>query len=59
VAPEISSWRASGELYFEVDVCEAKGEVYVGFAGANFTAEHVGGDDKSWAIYNDGDPMHK
>jgi hypothetical protein len=43
-------WRASGELYFEVEVCEAKGAVSVGFAGAHFRAEYVGADDKSWAI---------
>jgi hypothetical protein len=55
----IPCWRASGELYFEVEVCEAKGEVYVGFAGANMRAEYVGQDDKSWAIYCDGVPRHK
>jgi hypothetical protein len=61
VAPEISSWRANGELYLEVEVCEAKGEVFVGFAGANFTAESVGDDDKSWAFSNlyGGSSRHK
>jgi hypothetical protein len=52
VAPGIACGRANGELYFEVEVCEAKGEVFVGFAGANFTAESVGDDGKSWAIMN-------
>jgi hypothetical protein len=52
-------WRASGEVYFEVEVCEAKGNVYVGFAGANMRAACVGQDGKSWAIYNDGDPKHE
>jgi len=59
VAAGSPCWRAGGELYFEVEVCEAKGEVYVGFAGANFRAELVGQDDKSWAIYYDGDPKHQ
>ncbi len=52
-------WRASGEVYFEVEVCGADGQVFVGFAGANMRADYVGQDDKSWAIYNDGDPCHK
>jgi hypothetical protein len=51
--------RSSGELYFEVEVCEAAGEVQVGFAGANFQADGVGDDDKSWAIFNDGYPLHR
>jgi hypothetical protein len=55
----IPYWRSSGELYFEVEICEAKGDVYVGFAGANMRAEYVGQDDKSWAIYHSGDPVHK
>jgi hypothetical protein len=59
VAPGISCWRASSELYFEVDVCEKKGEVYVGFAGANLTAEFVGSDDKSWVTDIMGYPKHK
>jgi len=51
-------WRASDELYFEVEVCEAEGQVFVGFSGANFRAEYVGADDKSWAIENDGYNRH-
>jgi hypothetical protein len=59
VAAPSPCWRTSGELYFEVKVCEAVGEVLVGFAGANLQANGVGDDDKSWAIYNNGDPYHR
>jgi hypothetical protein len=52
-------WRTSGELYFEVEVCEAVGSVFVGFAGANFQGEIVGADDKSWAIYENGAAYHR
>jgi hypothetical protein len=52
-------WRSSGELYFEVEVFEAKGKIFVGFAGSNFRAEYVGADDKSWAIEDDGYNRHR
>jgi hypothetical protein len=58
VAPSLC-WRTSGELYFEVEVCEAVGYISVGFAGANFQADGVGDDEKSWAIYNDGTTRHR
>jgi hypothetical protein len=58
VAPS-PCWRTSGELYFEVEVCEAVGDVEVGFAGANFQADAVGDDDKSWAIEEYGWLMHR
>jgi hypothetical protein len=59
VAAPSPCWRTSGELYFEVEVCEAVGRVLVGFAGANFQADGVGDDDKSWAIFNSGTPYHR
>jgi hypothetical protein len=59
VAAPIPCWRTSGELYFEVEVCEADGHVNVGFAGANLQADKVGDDDKSWAIYDNGDAQHR
>ncbi len=59
VAAPSPCWRTSGKLYFEVEVCEAVGYVQVGFAGANLQADAVGDDDKSWAIYNDGDARHR
>jgi hypothetical protein len=59
VAAPIPCWRTSGVLYFEVEVCETVGGVKVGFAGANFQADAVGADDKSWAISNDGYPEHR
>jgi hypothetical protein len=59
VATPSPCWRTSGELYLEVEVCEAVGNARVGFAGTNFQADGVGDDDKSWAIYNNGDPKHR
>ncbi len=60
VAAPSPCWRRSGEHYFEVEVCEAVGEVVVGFAGANFQADYVGADDKSWAIEDKhGDSYHR
>ena len=59
VAAPSPCWHARGELYFEVEVCEAVGEVLVGFAGANFQADIVTNDDTSWAIYTDGNPRHR
>jgi hypothetical protein len=58
VAAPSPCWRTSGELYFEVEVCEAVGYVRVGFAGSNFQADGVGEDDKSWAISPTGTPFH-
>ena len=59
VAAPSPCWRTSGELYFEVEVCEAVGRVLVGFAGTNFQSDGVGIDDKSWSILEDGDPVHR
>jgi hypothetical protein len=59
VAAPSPCWRESSKLYFEVEVCEAVGEVLVGFAGANFQADGIGLDDKSWAIYNSGEAVHR
>jgi hypothetical protein len=59
VAAPSPCWRTRGELYFEVEVGEAVGEVLVGFAGANFQAGIVANDDKSWAIYKNGNPRHR
>jgi hypothetical protein len=59
VVAGVPCWRASGELYFEVEVCEAKGQIDVGFAAASFRANEVGADDKSWAIYSNGKTYHK
>jgi hypothetical protein len=59
VAAPSPCWRTSGKLYVEVEVCEAVGEVLVGFAGANFQADYIGKDDKSWAIYKNGAPFHR
>jgi hypothetical protein len=59
VAAPSPCWRTSGELYFEVELCEAVGSVSVGFAGANVQADEVGNDDKSWGICRDGDASHR
>jgi hypothetical protein len=68
VAAPSPCWHARGELYFEVEVCEAVGDVLVGFAGANLEvffryyvrrADIVTNDDTSWAIYTDGNPRHR
>jgi hypothetical protein len=59
VAAPSPCWRTRGALYFEVEVCEAVGSLRVGFAGANFQADRVGDDDKSWVIRFDGDPVHR
>jgi hypothetical protein len=52
-------WRTSGELYYEVEVCEAVGHVLVGFAGANIQADRIGEGDNSWAIYDWGIALHR
>ena len=36
--------RSSGKVLFELEVVEAVGEVFVGYAGTNFCAEYVGAD---------------
>jgi hypothetical protein len=60
VAADNLCWRSSGELYFEMEVFEAKGAVYVGFAGANFRAAGLlGDDDKSWALLPGGNVYHR
>ena len=51
--------RSSGKVFFELEVVEAVGEVFVGYAGTNFRAEYIGADEASWALCNDGDPKHK
>ena len=47
-SPELS--RSSGKVLFELEVVEAEGEVYVGYAGTNFRAEFVGADETSWGF---------
>ena len=56
-APALS--RSSGKVWFELEVVEAEGEVYVGFAGTNFRAEYVGADETSWSVDNKGLATHK
>jgi hypothetical protein len=48
-----------GKIYFEVEVCSANGDLCVGFAGTNFRAECVGGDDTSWGVLYSGQPMYR
>ena len=61
-SPELS--RSSGKVLFELEVVEAVGEIFVGYAGTNFRAEYVGADETSWSLnvggrYGDGYPRHK
>ncbi len=50
-----------GKYYYEVEVLEAEGYLYVGFAGTNLGPQcsRVGNDSCSWSIYMyDGDGRH-
>jgi len=54
----------SGKAYFEVEVCDTSGNLYVGIVGTNFgcnfTGNYIGDDDISWSIYaDDGDARHR
>ena len=44
--------RATGKFYFEVEVCEAEGDLVVGLVGTNFQGKWVGADGLSWAIWS-------
>ena len=46
--------------YFEVEVLEARGELYVGFAGTNIGPQctRVGTDAGSWGFFMDGRGFH-
>ena len=59
VAAGLPCWRSSGMLYCEVEVVEAKGGVFVGFAGASFHEEYVGKEGASWGIYSTGHLVHR
>jgi hypothetical protein len=48
-----------GKVHFELDVCNAVGDIVVGFAGTNFGAKCVGGDETSWGIYKEGKGYHR
>ena len=45
---------SSGKVFFEIEVLEKKGKMYVGFAGTNFQEERLGLGQCSWAIEEDG-----
>jgi len=46
--------HATGRVWFEVEVVEAKGRALVGIAGTNFNGTAtVGTDPVSWSIYSD------
>ncbi len=52
---------AGGKHYYEVEVLEARGWLYVGFAGTNFGPQcmRVGNDSASWGFYmGDGNGRH-
>ena len=51
--------RGEGKFYFEVEACEATGELFVGLAGTSSGGEYVGADDASWGIENDGYDRHR
>ncbi len=44
---------AGGKYYYEVELLEAQGTLYVGFAGTNFGPQcsYVGNDSASWSFY--------
>ena len=50
---------SSGRVYFEVEVCEAVGQVTAGFAGTNFAADCVGDDEISWGVNKNGRGIHR
>ncbi len=44
---------SADKWYLEIEVLDTNGccgELFVGFAGTNFTGEHVGEDEASWGI---------
>ena len=52
---------AGGKYYYEVEVLETEGRLYVGFAGTNLGPQCscVGNDEFSWSFYmGDGDGRH-
>ncbi len=52
---------ADGKYYYEVEVLDARGWLFVGFAGTNFSPQcsRVGDDSFSWSIYMEhGDGRH-
>ncbi len=52
---------AGGCFYYEVEMLEARGHLYVGFAGTNLAPQcaRVGDDTCSWGFYSsDGDGWH-
>ncbi len=52
---------ANGSYYYEVEVLEAQGGLFVGFAGTNFGlhCSNVGDDTCSWSFYmGDGYGLH-
>jgi hypothetical protein len=61
VAAGSACWRSSGQLYFEVEVCVAEGDVLIGLAGSNFRDNMVGYEPSgtSWGIYKDGNLYYR
>ena len=45
---------SSGKVLFDLEVVEAVGEVFMGYAGTNFRAEYVGADETSWGLCGGG-----